>query len=143
MGYEPEQLDFLRQHYTGVITTVGEYGELWGSAVYYALNTRDEICFFTKNKTRKYKNLSADPRLSFVVYDPKYRMTLQLNGRAEAMKEQKEINFFFDKINRVLAEESHPLPIEKLKDVGDYVVMKIIPLTIRFTDYSQPSVEHF
>lgn len=142
MDLDSEAIDFLRLHNVGVIGTIGEDGELWNTVIYYVADLKGAVSFFTKNETKKYTNLLKNPNIAFVVFDQNQRVTLQMSGRTEVVTDQLEVSLFYDKLDRAVDFESHPLPIEKLKNAGNYVVMKITPRRIHFSDYSKPSVDH-
>ncbi len=142
MNLSPEASEFLKTHYVGVISTVSPGGEPWNTVVYYVADNSGDIFFFTKNQTKKYDNLAQNPKVAFVVYDAEHRITTQISGRASVVEDQMQINQFFDRIDQVLDIESHPLPIEKLRDAGNYTVIKITPVKISFSDYSKPVVDH-
>ncbi|HEY3987986.1 MAG TPA: pyridoxamine 5'-phosphate oxidase family protein [Acidobacteriaceae bacterium] len=62
-----ELLAYLRSQRLGILGTLSTSGEPQGALVGYAITPHFEIVFDTLRTTRKYRNILANPRVSFTV----------------------------------------------------------------------------
>ena len=139
MTYSVDGLDFLEQHNTGFIATLGQSGQPWGAVVYYIADQYGNVLFYTKNKTRKLTHIRRDPRVAFVVFDAQKQCILQLTGEATEVEDQKYINHVYQRLTQNVQDSPHTLPIEKLADAGEYVVVKIKVTSAHYVDYIRPA----
>ena len=137
MVHEEDAHNFLEAHGVGVVCTSSEHGDPWAAAVYYVTDEYGNVYFFTRSETVKLQNIRKDPRVAFVVFDEKNQTTLQLSGQAAELTDLQQLNLFYQKIQRSVASVRHPLPIEKLRDDGNYVIVKIEVGQSHFVDYTK------
>lgn len=64
---QSELLAYLRSQRLGVLGTLAPSGELQAALVGYAVTPGLQIVFDTLQTTRKYRNMMANPRVSFTV----------------------------------------------------------------------------
>lgn len=122
-----ELLAFLRTYRLAVVSSIAPDGSPQAAVVGYAVSDDLEVVFDTLTSTRKYRNLTADPRVALVIgWDDE--ATVQLEGSASvpegpALERARECYF-----------QAHPDGRERLAWRGiAHVVVR--PHWIRFTDY--------
>lgn len=59
--------DFLRQHNTMTLATVGPGGQPQAAAVFYAVDRRLDLYFMSSSSCRHSQNLRADPRVAATI----------------------------------------------------------------------------
>ena len=64
---QSELLAYLRSQRLGVLGTLAPSGEPQAALVGYAITPDFEILFDTLQTTRKYRNMTANPRVSFTI----------------------------------------------------------------------------
>jgi uncharacterized pyridoxamine 5'-phosphate oxidase family protein len=79
-----ELLAYLRSLRLGILGTLAPSGEPQGAMVGYAVTPELELIFDTLRTTRKYRNMMANPRVSFTVGSGDER-TVQYEGIAEEL----------------------------------------------------------
>ena len=83
-----ELLAYLRSQRLGVLGTLAPSGEPQGALVGYAVTPNLELVFDTLRTTRKYRNMMANPRVSFTVGNTAGsgdERTVQYEGVAEEL----------------------------------------------------------
>jgi Pyridoxamine 5'-phosphate oxidase len=83
-----ELLAYLRSQRLGVLGSLAPSGEPQGALVGYAVTPDLELIFDTLQTTRKYRNMMADPRVSFTVGNTAGygdERTMQYEGVAEEL----------------------------------------------------------
>jgi uncharacterized protein YhbP (UPF0306 family) len=118
-------IDFMRQHKTCVLATIGQDGRSQAAVVNFAENELGELVFASEDFTRKYKNLLRDSRVAVVVgFDTasvQYEgVARQLSG-AELAERQKE---YFAKQPE----------LEKIKDKPGEAFFSVTPTWARLTN---------
>lgn len=92
-------LDVLKENSLGVLSTIDAEGKGPQSAVVgFAQNDDLEIIFATPNTTRKYKNLSKNQNVSFVVGWNPSQDSIQYEGVAREISTKEEIRPYIDLI---------------------------------------------
>ncbi|HET9991051.1 MAG TPA: pyridoxamine 5'-phosphate oxidase family protein [Kofleriaceae bacterium] len=76
-----ELVTLLRRFRTGIVSTVAATGAPQSAMVGLAVGHDLELVFDTLSTTRKYANLSRDPRVAVVMGEGE--LTVQLEGRAD------------------------------------------------------------
>ena len=90
-------LDFLKEHPLCVVSTIHADGSGPESAVVAFSETENlEIIFGTSNLARKYKNLQADNKVSFVIGWSDSEGTIQYEGKATELSKE-EAQPYIDK----------------------------------------------
>ena len=129
--------EFIARHRLGVLATIADSGQPQSALVGIAVTRDLEIVFDTVKSTRKYPNLMARPRCSFVIgWDAE--QTVQFEGHATELKgselgKYKKIYFrsWPDGTNR----EAWP----------GIVYFVVRPNWIRYSDFAQdpPEIQEF
>jgi hypothetical protein len=81
---EADVYEFLRQFKLGVLGSIGRGGAPQSALVGFAVTPELELVFDTVKSTRKYPNLVADPRCSFVI-GWSGEQTVQYEGQAQEL----------------------------------------------------------
>ena len=79
---------FLMAHKLAVISTASKDGALASATMMYFFDEDWNFYFITRQRTRKFKNLMENPNISMVVGTELAPGTVQINGRAEWLKEE-------------------------------------------------------
>jgi general stress protein 26 len=127
---------FLKRNSIGVLATSGPKGSTHASMVYYTAGEDLSFYFLTLINSRKYRALSDNPHVAFVVATPDIPQTLQLEGVAmdisldeEAAERKAELIDLLSKNANFYA------PITKL-DPAMSVVVWVRPTWARWADYA-------
>ena len=91
MKLEKEQLEFLKNHFSGFVSTASPEAKPWGAVVYYTTNDQGDVLFLTKSATTKLQHIRANPNVAFVVYDQTSQETIQLSGMAYEVHDAVEL----------------------------------------------------
>jgi general stress protein 26 len=120
-------LDFLRKHKHGVLSTVSPHGTSESAAIEFGTTDQLELIFDTYTSYRKYPNLKANSRISFVVFEEE--ATVQYEGIASELPDgdstQRLKSVFFSQVPEA----------RKFDGVPDTKFFKVAPAWIRFRDY--------
>jgi general stress protein 26 len=124
-----ELIEFLRRHKLAVVASAAEDGRMQAAVVGIATSDRLEIIFDTVSSSRKYRNLSRDPRVALVVgWDAE--MTVQIEGIADFPEG--------DELDRVRACYFVPYPDgrDRLHWPG-ITHVRVRPTWLRYSDFTQ------
>lgn len=91
---DDEQLEFLRNAKTAILTTIGPDGYPNPTAMWFVLDADGGIVMRTYAKSQKVRNLQRDPRVAVLIEDGVTYNTLrglQLTGRIELSHDSEEI----------------------------------------------------
>lgn len=127
---------FLQQHELAILSTKDRYGDVAGAVVYYTFDY-DQLYILTKQGTQKARNMMQNPRVALTVYDADHLQTVQLQGTAEVELDSAVRNFVYWQIvkaNSAIRPKGAP-PISKIQ-AGGYIVFRIAPRQIRYSDFS-------
>ena len=120
--------------YTGVIGTVSENITPETSTMYYIQDNDLNIYFVTRSGSRKYKNITKNQHVSFVVSSEHPPKTVQLEGSASEVTDPNEQIDYFHKLTAKIAESSAIPPVEQMV-AGEMVFMKITIIWARLGDF--------
>jgi len=134
---KPELLEFLTSRKLGVLSTIGPQGEPQSALVGIAVTPEFEIIFDTVGSSRKFANLSRDPRASFVI-GWQGEVTVQFEGIAKQISST-ELTRYHEIYFRAFPDGPARL---KWEGISYYVVE---PKWIRYSDFdkSPPEIEEF
>ncbi len=133
---EPRALvAYLQSQRLGVLGTVSPSSEPQGALVGYAATPELEILFDTVRTSRKYRNMMANPRVSFTVGNADER-TAQYEGIAEELQGEALVRL------QPLYFAAWPDGVarQQWQDITWFVIR---PRWIRFTDYNIPSTQEW
>ena len=130
-------LTFLEQHKLGVLSTVSDKGEVWGAAIYYAVDEQLNFYFFTHIETRKYHNLKEHPQVALTVVDDYAQATVQATGQVTELPMGEEMNEAYRKLALVHppGQFSWVPPVSKIHDQGATTVLKLTPETLQLSHF--------
>lgn len=129
---------FLKAHHAAVVSTPSVDGGIDSAYVFYVNDEDLNLYFMTKEKTRKYSNITSSGKASFVVTDEEAMVTVQAKGDAEEITDMKEANVIFDRLLQLYKKslKGKPAPISKL-GVSDLSIFRIRPSWLRCADFSR------
>ena len=133
----PNIASFLKRNHIAVLATANrETGEPHAATVYYATDSQMNVFFFTKQETKKNKNLTSNPRAALAIYEAATQSTAQISGPVTAVNDPDII----EKAHRLMKKysketaQSEDTPLSKLY-AGDYILYKVWPQIIRLGEY--------
>ena len=134
---KPKLLEFLTSCKLGVLSTVGPQGEPQSALVGIAVTPEFEIVFDTVSRSRKFANLSRDPRAAFVI-GWQGEITVQFEGIAKQISST-ELGHYHEVYFRAFPDGPARL---KWEGITYYVVA---PKWIRYSDFdkSPPEIQEF
>ena len=129
--------EFLRSNRLGVLSTVGPKGEPQSALVGFAITPEFEIIFDTVGRSRKFANLSRDPRAAFVI-GWEGEITVQFEGIARQISST-ELGHYHEVYFRAFPDG----PARLQWDGITYYV--VATKWIRYSDFNQspPLIEEF
>lgn len=132
-----EAIAYLHAHEVAVFSTLDTNGVISGAVVYYSIDKNNNIYILTKSHTRKAQNILTNGHVALTVFEPTGMQTVQLQGIASVEKNAEVQAQVFNEIvkNRYYSEKIDLPPMTKIKQ-GAYTVIKIIPQSIKYRDYS-------
>jgi general stress protein 26 len=107
--------------------TINADGTPHGAVVYVCADAHKKrtIYFLTKTETTKFRNLSADNRVSITIVDPVENSTLQADGTAFEVEDSVLIDIIMDKlIKRKIFSKDRSLPLTKIRG-GAYIMIGV------------------
>lgn len=133
---------FLAENSSGVLATADSVANPHAAVVYYVLEDDFGLLFGTKVETQKYKNIKENDRVAFLVFDEKTQTTLQVFGSVEVVEEEEKQKLARKNMIRSSEDISQTelAPAEKLF-AGDFVVLRLLPQTIKMAVYARPDSE--
>ncbi len=119
-------LKFLRAQSVIVISTVSPDGEPQSATVNFITDEDFNIYFATRKSSRKFKNITSNPKVSVVAgFDVERPSTLQVQGAAEVVTENK-ISKLIELGEGMLAHEHNWWPLLRVTGL-DFAIIKITP----------------
>jgi len=83
-----EAIDFLKKNTVGILATCTPEGVPFASPVYYGVYDDFTIYFITSSQTQKYKNISANNRVSFCVGTGPLYEVVNIHGTAQLVDDE-------------------------------------------------------
>jgi len=131
-----EVKNFLLTHDTGVLSTVDVDGSPSGAVVNYIFSEENYFYIVTKDLTKKAQNIAVNDKVALTIYDSDRRATVQSEGSAELITDPNFIKSITSKLIRPKQYGDRiAWPPISLLIAGDYIVIKITPLSMKFIDY--------
>jgi len=128
-------MNYIEHNPAAVLSTLGEDGAPHGAVVYVCTASHHTLCFVTKNQTKKYFNITKQPKVSLTFYDERESSTLQATGRAFVADDTQMVNYVLDKITKMHAIQAFwKPPVTKIHD-GEYVVVGVELDSARLAEY--------
>jgi general stress protein 26 len=126
--------ELLQNVYCGVVSSCGDTG-VASAAVYFALDKDLTVYFHTRVQSTKYKNMEANPEVSFAVFSEKLSVTLQMQGTASIVTDVSHLGDIHQTLVKRITKNEQAPPLLDL-DQSIMVLMKITPTWVRFGDFS-------
>lgn len=136
-----EPYDFLSRHHLAILSTSDGKNDVWGAAIYYAVDESLTFYFFTKTGSKKYHNILKNPQVAITIVDDDAQATVQASGRAEEVSEGHELNDAYRRLVQVHppGEFSWKPPVSKLEDSGSTAVFRLQPTMLQFAEFKSDS----
>jgi pyridoxine/pyridoxamine 5'-phosphate oxidase len=128
---QSQLIELLRERGLAVIASRGPGGEPQAALVGIAATDRAELLFDTSTSSRKYANLTADPRVA-VVIGWEDEVTCQLEGLADVLQGaelRRGQQFYFAQYPGGRQRAAEP----------DIALIRVRPLWLRYSDYRPDS----
>ncbi|MEO7364205.1 MAG: pyridoxamine 5'-phosphate oxidase family protein [Candidatus Saccharimonadales bacterium] len=134
--------EFLKKHQSGVLSTAGDAGSVWGATVYFVTDDDLNIYFVTRTGSFKYKNIQTQPFAALTVSDGEAQITVQLSGEVSQMPINKYMDIFFDKFAAMRPEGDFDWapPVDKVHE-GNYMPLQLTPSRMQYADYGKRRIE--
>ena len=133
-------MHYIEQNPAGVLGTAGEDGP-HGAVVYVIPASHATLCFVTKNQTKKYANILAQPQVCLTFFNEKESTTLQAVGKAYVADDKQGLKeLIMNRMAQAHATQSNWLPPVTELAGGDYAVIGVELSYARLTDFSQMDV---
>ena len=137
----PEVFEFLRNHELAVLSTLDRANQVEGATVYYTLDRQGLIYVTTKSETHKAHNMLGDKRVAITVYDEATLITAQIQGEVYIETNPTMKKAVYERIVSPKQYKSGKrLPPVADLDKGSFMVFRIEPTNVRYTDFSVPRV---
>lgn len=102
-------LAYLKENYLAVVATVGKNEDQPEAAtVHYFIDDDFTFYFITRYSTRKHGNLETNPKIAIVVGTVQAPHTVQMEGTAEILEDEKDIRMLGEKL------ESNPTIYQRM-----------------------------
>lgn len=121
------------------LSTVDREGNVHGSIIHYVY--RDEQFYFvSRMKDTKVDQVSIHGQVALTIHQTGSLQMAQISGLAEPETDKKIISTVFNAISKPkdYVEGNHLPPVLSMKK-GDFTVIRITPLSIKYHDYSKSS----
>jgi nitroimidazol reductase NimA-like FMN-containing flavoprotein (pyridoxamine 5'-phosphate oxidase superfamily) len=129
----------IQSQIEAVLSTIDREGNVHGSVIHYAYI--DELFYFvSKTKDAKIDHLSVHDQVAITIHETHSLQQIQISGLAEQESDKAVVSKVFRKISepKNYTEGNHLPPILNMKK-GDFVVIRITPMSIKYHDYSKSS----
>lgn len=142
VAFHKTALDFLQTHELATLSTVDKEENVHGAIVYYYAAPDNHLYILTGLTTQKARNAYAHPQVALTVLSLEKLQTLQLQGFIEIETDQAVKKLVFSHITqrRQYGKDALLPPVLQLKD-NKFVVLKITPTVVKFSDFKKTSVK--
>ena len=118
--------EFLRKQRVAALATVSASGEPHAATITIIADSDFNIYFITKQSSRKFADISANPRVGLTVgFDSDHPQTIQIQGAAEIMTAER-VRIMIEVEERLAEREFYWWPLMRMKG-SDFAVIKITP----------------
>jgi len=138
-----DALKFLKAHHLGVLSTVNDKSEPWGSTIVYTCDDDLNCYFVTRADTLKYKNIADNPMVALTITELEEQRTLQLRGKVSRVPASDYIDVVFNKLAKANFHDQTWVPPVMKVHKGDYMVLCITPSKLQYADFKQKKTDAF
>ncbi|MET0779783.1 MAG: pyridoxamine 5'-phosphate oxidase family protein [Candidatus Saccharimonadales bacterium] len=126
---------YIDRNPAAVLSTINDDGTPYGAVVYVCSASHRTVCFVTKRRTQKYKDIDQRPIVSLTFFNEKEGSTLQTTGAATITNDHQMIDYVMDKIAKShVMQAGWQAPVTKLEG-SDYLVVGVKLDTVRLTEF--------
>jgi uncharacterized pyridoxamine 5'-phosphate oxidase family protein len=131
-------VSFLQKYPLGALSTVNEKGHPELASIYLRVEDTLTMFFVTRTKTRKLKNILANPQVAFIASDEATLTTVEVSGKAYLVEDTMEFARVYDAFHTLFASRpgKRRLPPIVQIQAGKYVACKLIPEQITHRSFS-------
>lgn len=137
-----DAIGVIRNHPLGSLATVSADGQPRSAFIYVAVDDQLALYFMTRAKTKKYEQITKNPRVAISIADEEGYQTIQAEGVAHVENSAEKQAWIIDQIFRNAA--VHPkwqLPINQMESSG-YVCIRIDITWMRLGRFHKERGEH-
>ncbi len=130
--------DYIAQHDVAILSSTDSEGQPNGAVVHYYLGEDGQLYFLAKSASKKSRNIMQNSRVSLTIYETGSLKTAQIEARSKVETDPsvQEKVFQFVVKEKDYREGRKSPPITTLKD-GHYIVFRLTPTSIVYSDYSK------
>jgi len=131
--------EFIKHYHMGILSTVSERGEPWGSAIIFAADDDLKFYFMTRADTLKYKNIEVNPLAALTIADEEKQVEVQASGTISRVDAKDYMDVIFKKLASVKPRGDFQWvpPVIKVHR-GDYMILCFTPSSLQYADFRQP-----
>jgi len=96
--------DYIKKNPIAILSTVSD-SQPHGSAVYVCVDGKSSVYFTTKENTRKFQFLQSNPKVALTIVKPSDNSTLQAEGAASVLKDEKTLAKVFNELAKIYAKK--------------------------------------
>lgn len=122
-----------------IISSIDREGNVHGSVIHYVY-IDEQFYFVTKTQDAKVEHMTVHGQVALTIHETRSLQQIQISGLAEPETDKNTVSKVFRAINapKEYTEGNHLPPILNMKK-GDFVVIRITPMSIKYHDYSKSS----
>ena len=136
--------DFLKSHKEATLASVSSAGSPQAATVYYGIDSKFNLYVITGSLSRKFKNITKNPKVALVVTDVKKLVTIQIEGKATLVRRSKKTKTIVQTLATSLSPGLwdtvksifDPVPPVIKMENGQLVILKIDIRWMRWADFS-------
>ncbi len=118
----------------GVVSTVSSEGMPESAVVYFSSDENLNMYFTTRSDSRKYKNITANPHVAFVIYSENPPETIQIEGIASAITDPYEQTVLFSSLVDLATKDDSVPPVDQISE-SEIMFIKISTTWARLGDF--------
>lgn len=124
--------EFLKNHKLGIVSSINADGKPESALVGIAVSEQLEIIFDTVKSSRKYRNINANPHVSFAI-GWNNETTIQYEGEAMVLGDDESSDLY-----REMYYRAWPDGKERTANWSGLVHLKVAPKWMRYSNFNEP-----
>ena len=133
MAYISKQklFQFFQKNPIGIISTISQENTPHSSNIFYTINKDFVLYFITKKEMKKFRDILKNNHVSITITEPLTFESVQIEGRAEEIKDHTEMQYVIDTLSKICKDLKHwPPPISQL--TGHSCILKVHITSMRY-----------
>lgn len=137
-AFTREVLQFLATHAIGVFSTLDAQGDIQSRTVYYVTDEEGYLYILTKSGTAKVHEIATHKNVTFTAYDETTYQSIQMQGVGDVEGDANKKNQVYHAITNLRDKTGNNrlVPITLFHE-GAFIVLRITPTNIKFSDFQQ------